>query len=141
MKEPKYLLSRPNVTARALVEYKKKFLLLYAPWCKKWTLPGGRVECTDTLEQTISRELTEEIGIKPKKIKFVGFGQGAQYGESIKCAPPKLHMIFYTPINKKPVVNKKESEKTKWVTLEEMKKLKDKEDGIDDFFRRFPNAL
>lgn len=134
-------MSRPNVTVRAFVEYEKKFFIVYAAWCERWTLPGGRPEGAEQVEETLRRELDEELGVTPTSIRFVGFGQGAQYGKEIKCAPPKIHLLYHVVADKEPTLKDPENEKGKLVTLEELKRMTDKEDGIEDFFRRFPDAL
>lgn len=37
----------------------------------KWAIPGGKVELFETLEQTIEREMLEELGVRVKVTKFL----------------------------------------------------------------------
>lgn len=142
--EPSYLLGRPNVTVRAFVEYTQRpgeYFMVFASWCDCWTLPGGRPEGAEPVEAVLNRELKEELGVNPRTMRFLGFGQGAQYGESIKCAPPKIHLIYHATVDKEPMIQDPENTQGKYVTLREIASMVQKEDGIDDFLKRFPDAL
>ncbi|MCP4354244.1 MAG: NUDIX domain-containing protein [Proteobacteria bacterium] len=96
-----------------------------------WLFPGGRGQIGEFSNETISRELKEELGdINIKKIKAVAFA------ENIFDFKGKTHEIslFYhvsvcedsTILSKEGVFEGKEGEKYlyKWVTLQELESVK-----------------
>ena len=65
----KYFSNSPILTVDALVEKEGKILLIkrkYPPY--GWALPGGKVECGETLEEAIIRELKEETNLIAKRV-------------------------------------------------------------------------
>ncbi len=74
--------SEVKLVSKAIVVYKKKVLLLlrdniptiHAP--NKWSLPGGCGEDKEGPEQTLLRELEEEIGVIPTRFLYRGKSQG-----------------------------------------------------------------
>lgn len=67
---------KPKLVVGVLVKNKNKYLLVKEKieggkfW---WLIPGGKVEFGESLEDSAKREITEETGIKPKKIKYLCF--------------------------------------------------------------------
>lgn len=62
-----------------------------------WTAPGGRCNGNETLETTLRREVSEEVGIDDLKItKYLGSVPGAKKGDILfvfraeTCEEPKL---------------------------------------------------
>ena len=71
-----YKYPRPALTVDAMVFRKTrdgwKILLIKRknePFRDKWALPGGFVDMHETLEEAVSRELTEETGLKNIPLK------------------------------------------------------------------------
>ena len=52
-----------------------------------WGLPGGKVEHNETLQDTIVRECTEEMGTMPEYIKLVPIEQ---------YTGPRNHFVYHT---------------------------------------------
>ena len=67
-----------KLAAKALVIHNRKVLLMLRdniPTIKspnKWTLPGGESETGESFEETIKRELKEEINVVPRKLRYLG---------------------------------------------------------------------
>ena len=128
----------PTVICSTFIEKDGKFLIVFCPRFKVWRVPGGRVEFKETLEETLKREMEEEIGVEIKNPKLLGYGQDHQFHVRDNRETSRLIMFFHVKINEEPKVDPDEAEEYKWVTLEELKKIKDKEGGLTDFFSRNP---
>lgn len=51
---------------------------------KQWELPGGKLEEDELPEQTVIRELKEELNISVKIIEYLGFGEFEDNGIILK---------------------------------------------------------
>ncbi|SHH76045.1 NUDIX domain-containing protein [Clostridium grantii] len=60
-------------STKALIIKENKFLAMYfmVDGEKVWDLPGGRMEFGETAEETLTREIREELGVQIKPIKLV----------------------------------------------------------------------
>jgi 8-oxo-dGTP diphosphatase len=72
----------PNAASVALIRDGKVLLIkrAYAPYQHLWTLPGGRIEADETIEQCATREIREEVGLavrnlKPVMVQLLGQGE------------------------------------------------------------------
>jgi len=67
---------KPKLVVGVLAKNKNKYLLVKEKieggkfW---WLIPGGKVEFGESIEDAARREIAEETGIKPKKLKFLCF--------------------------------------------------------------------
>lgn len=129
----------PVVVCSAFIEKDGKFLLVFDPRFRVWRVPGGKPIFDETLEQTLARELKEELGIEVENARFLGYGQDHQYMFSTQRQTHRLLMFFHLKTNKEPSVESKEIKEFKWLTYEELKNHKNKEGGLEDFFRRNPD--
>lgn len=73
-----------NAASVALIRDNKVLLIqrAYAPYQNLWTLPGGRIEPNETIEQCAIREIVEEVGLTVHQISPVlvqELGQDQQF--------------------------------------------------------------
>lgn len=125
-----------KVICSAFIEKDKKFLIVMCPRFKVWRVPGGRAEHGERLEEALIREMQEETGETFENPEFVGFGQDRQYHVRGQRETSRLIMFFHVKTDKNIKVCFEESEQQKWVTLEELKKIDNKEGALTDLFRR-----
>ncbi len=130
-----------QVICSALIERDRKFLIVMDPRFKVWRVPGGRTEHGERLEETLIREMKEETGITFETPKFIGFGQDQQFYVRAQKETSRLIMFFHVKTNQEPKLNPNEAEEYKWVSLDELKKIENKEGALTDFFNRNPSFI
>ena len=130
-----------QVICSAFIERDGKFLIVMCPRFKVWRVPGGRAEHGERLEETLIREVKEETGLIFKDPKFIGFGQDQQYYVRDGKETSRLIMFFHVKADKEPRLDPDEAEEYKWVTLEELKKINNKEGALTDLFNRNPHLI
>jgi ADP-ribose pyrophosphatase YjhB (NUDIX family) len=64
---------QPNAASVAIIREGKVLLIkrAYAPYQHLWTLPGGRMEEGETIEQCAIREVQEELGLAVRNVRPV----------------------------------------------------------------------
>lgn len=86
----------PTPTNAAVLENTRGEILLVRrkvdPKKGYWDLPGGFVSVNETLEQSVERELEEELGVKIKNLKYAGSKYDVYTYD--KVVFPTLGMIF-----------------------------------------------
>lgn len=85
--------------------------------------------------------MKEETGISFTSPMFLGWGQDQQFQVKAQLETSRLIMFFRLKTDQTPVLDPKEAEDYRWVTLEELKKMKDKEGALTDFFERNPKKF
>ncbi len=128
----------PTVVCSAFIEQDGKVLIVFCTRFKVWRVPGGRAEYHESLEETVVREMKEEIGVTLKHPRFVGWGQDHQFHVRDQKETSRLLMFFHAKVTGPIFVDPDEAEKHKWVTLDELRQHKDIEGALMDFFSRNP---
>lgn len=87
----------PRLCVELVVKTPQGFLMLkrdIIPWKNKWHLPGGTVLLNENITDTINRVAKEEIGVKVKVKKLLGF---CEYKSSkIKGYKQAVSLVFLT---------------------------------------------
>ncbi|MFH1398886.1 MAG: NUDIX hydrolase [Candidatus Woesearchaeota archaeon] len=130
----------PVVVCSAFLKRGERYLLVYAPYFNEdgfWRVPGGRVEGQEHAEETLAREMQEELNIKIKVKKFLGFGQDYVYVQPVQQKKARIVLYFECEaLGGELKMDKHEITDHKWVTLEEIKKIKKLEPAMQDFFKQ-----
>lgn len=116
-----------QVVCSAFIEKDEKFLVVMCPRFKVWRVPGGRTEYGEEVEETLIREMEEETGITFTNPKFLGFGQDQQYHVKGQRGTSRLIMFFHVFTDKEPILDPDEAEDHKWVSLDELQAIENKE--------------
>jgi len=130
-----------QVICSAFIEKEEEFLIVMCPRFKVWRVPGGRTEHGERLEETLIREMKEETGIFFQNPKFIGFGQDQQFHVRDQKETSRLIIFFHVKTNQEPKLDPDEAEQYKWVTLNELKKIENKEGALTDLFNRNPKLI
>ena len=116
-----------EITTSAIIENEKgEILLTQQPkWKNKWLFPGGHIEPGETINQSLIREVKEEVGlnINEKDIKIISFGQLIDSSDFHRSA----HLVFfdcYCKIkNQNILLDEKEIKKYVWIKIKEAIKM------------------
>ncbi len=129
----------PQVICSGFIEKEGKFLIFLCPKFRVWRVPGGRAENNEKLEDTFIREMEEEIGITVKNPRFLGYGQDNQHHFGKQKDTDRLLMFYHVKIKEEPTIDTSEADEHKWVTLDELKNINDKEGALTEFFEKNPD--
>ena len=74
----------PNAASVAIIRPGKVLLIkrAYQPYQHLWTLPGGRAEPEETIEECAAREVMEEVGLAIRNLRPVivqSLGRGGEF--------------------------------------------------------------
>lgn len=85
--------SRMYFSMKALIIKDKKFLALYAMRDGKlmWDMPGGTMEFGESPEETLHREIMEELGVIVKPIKLVDMWHHIKEGKNAQISGVIYH--------------------------------------------------
>ena len=130
-----------QVVCSAFIEKQGKFLIVMCPRFKVWRVPGGRAEWGERLEDTLTREMREEVGITFKDPEFVGWAQDQQFHVKAQRETSRLVMFFYVKTNKAIQLDPEEAEDFRWVALQKLREIKNKEGALTSFFKKNPDLV
>lgn len=123
----------PQVVCSLFLEKNNKFLIVLDPRFKVWRIPGGRAEKKESLIETLQREMKEELNLEIKDPKFLGYAQDNQYHFKDQENKSRLLMFFHAKTELEPKIDPDEAYDHKWVTIEELKNLENKEQALTKF--------
>ncbi len=130
---------KPTIVVSALFRKDGKFLFVRDKKFNFWRPPGGRVNWGETIEETLRREMKEEINSDIEIVKTIGFGEDFAH---IQTYDYKTHrLIIYFLCKAKEEIksyddNEKES-RMKWVDFDELITMKEIEPAFSDMIQRF----
>ena len=121
----------------AFIERNNKYLLIYDPRFSCWRIPGGKVNFGEKIENALAREIKEELGVKIIIDKFLGFGQDQMIFKK-KFQTSRIIFYFECKIKSNKInPDQKEILKYKWLSLSGIKKHRNLEGAMKDYFKRF----
>ncbi len=107
--------------ARAIIFHHQKILLVKHRYNDLWVLPGGKIDKKMTAEQTIIKELLEEVTISVKSIEYLlGTYQNNSGGKNDEVSVFVIGEWFYNHEYKQGIIDKLEIKEQKWFALDEL---------------------
>lgn len=102
-------------STKALIISDNKFLALYSNINgeKKWDIPGGRMEFGETAEETLKREIYEELGVTVKPIKLIDTWN-YMHSENFQITG----IIYYCEINSNEINLSDEHDGYEWIDID-----------------------
>jgi len=79
-------MNKIELAGAILLDTQGRILLMHrnTETLKQWELPGGKLESGETPEQTVIRELKEELDVTVQPIKYLGFREFEDAGRALK---------------------------------------------------------
>lgn len=97
------------------------FMISSVQWKGLYTVPGGKVEIDETLEEAVKREIKEETEMDLKNIKFISVSEGL--GLYDNYTKPENHLVFVNyraeAVNDDVIKLNEEGLKYKWLKPED----------------------
>ena len=89
-------MKQPTVATGVFIFNEKGELLLVKSykWGNHWVVPGGRVEVGEKIEETVRREIKEEVNLRISRIKLIQILEEIFPKEFFK----KVHFVFFNYI-------------------------------------------
>ncbi len=103
---------RPKCTGvRCLIEHKNCYLLIQNSYgnTNKWTIPGGGIKPNESLVQSISREVKEEVGLQITSPRYLG-----KYSNHVDGKKDTVHCYYFKTIEPNFIVDPVELMSAKW---------------------------
>jgi 8-oxo-dGTP pyrophosphatase MutT (NUDIX family) len=130
-----------TLVASAFIRKDDKYLLVYDPKFKFWRVPGGKVRPGEKDEETIKREMFEELDLEIAVEKYLGEGLDTDipiYGHPEKDKTSRRIKYYECSIEsgELKVKEKREISEYKWLTLDEIKNHDNLEPAMLDYFSK-----
>lgn len=113
-----------EIIVRALLVYKNKVLICHNPKQPPsfFYLLGGHVEKGETLKNALNRELSEEIGIKPKKMKLLDVSEN--FFKDWQGEHHEINFLYEINVTGSPnmIASHEKHLKLKWINMANFKK-------------------
>ncbi len=93
--------------------------LTYVKEPKKWIIPGGMVDCGETLEEAVTREVAEETGLKIKPLGIIGIRSMVRESDGLT----DIYIAFLGELQSDPYPlspQESEIEEIRWLPLTEL---------------------
>lgn len=107
-------------STKALIIEDNKFLAMYKIVGGKrwWDLPGGRMEFGETAEETLFREIREELGVEIKPIKLIDTWNYMSNENS-----QTVGVIYYSEIISGEIIISEEHDGYEWIRIDDIGKV------------------
>lgn len=128
------------LVAVGIVEYDGRFLVVRRVssiplWHGKWNLPGGKVQRGESPEAAVRREVREETGVDIGTPELLGIY--THHWELPASTQQTFLATYRAPaLHDRVVLNEKENDAYRWVTLHEFYALPEHLDGNIDMLRQ-----
>ena len=108
---------RPQTAGvRCLIQYGNQVLLVRHTYGRRyWTLPGGGTKSGETLEETVKREIHEEVGLIVTEARKVG-----QFFSRLEFKRDTVHCFVAHPQNTDITHDSNEIAEARWFSLDEL---------------------
>lgn len=106
-----------ELIVRALIIRNRKILVCKSFGRDYLFLPGGHIEFGETMQEALSRELSEEMGAKVVKARFIGGVENLFEQDGAK--KHEISFIFQVKVDIDEIIAKEEHIDFSWLTMEE----------------------
>lgn len=129
---------KPTLVASGFIKKDGKYLVVNDTRFGFWRVPGGRVNHGEKVEETLEREMKEELNVDIKINKFLGYGQDFVKSPYHDDKAHRFLVYFECKIiGGEFKLAPREATQYKWLTLDEIKKLEPLEPGMKELFEKF----
>jgi 8-oxo-dGTP diphosphatase len=129
---------KPLVGVGAILICKRAILLEKRkndPGKGKWSIPGGKVEVGESMEQSVMREVKEETGLEVEKPKLIDVVSNVELDETGRA---KYHFViidYFVKLKTGTLEAASDAAELKWVPLDEVETY-DLTVAFRQFFKR-----
>lgn len=111
-----------RLAVKAIIVRDHKLLLVHEIGDAWWNLPGGGVEHGETLEEALTRELAEELGVTSRQIRMKPGVAFATVG-AVVSGIPKANIFYLADVAKTRFSPTEHVDQTQWVAPNDLANL------------------
>jgi 8-oxo-dGTP diphosphatase len=100
-----------------------KVLLVHRPRYDDWSLPKGKLDPGESIEEAALREVREETGIQCKILRKIATQQYAYHTRNGQSRPKVVHYFLMEPINREVRVPGVEVDRAEWLDFESASRI------------------